>query len=189
MKTGLGIRRKLLKALVFWNFLRFKITHLLFGFETALLILSMVDKGSLKYILVKYGAKIGDNCDLQTGMVFHNCSNFDNLEIGNNVHIGKCCFFDLRDKIKIQDNVVIAMRCEFITHQDITKSGLSDKYPASQAPIKVGNDAYIGARSILLSGTSVEQFSIIAAGSVVHQNIDSFWVYGGVPARKLKPIK
>ncbi len=42
---------------------------------------------------------------------------------------------DLREKVMIKSNVVIAMNCEIITHTDMSNSKLTDSYPAMKAPI------------------------------------------------------
>ena len=44
---------------------------------------------------------------------------------------------DLRDKIIIDDNVVISMQTTFITHIDMTKSELNERFPAKSASIRI----------------------------------------------------
>lgn len=50
----------------------------------------------------------------------------------------------------------------------------------------IGRDVWIGANSVIMTGVVISDGSIIAAGSVVTKNCDSLWIYGGVPAKKLK---
>ena len=69
------------------------------GFDQANAFLRRVGKKSIIPLLRKNGAIIGNNCDIDVPLIFHNCRNFKNLHVGNNVHIGKNCLFDLRDKI------------------------------------------------------------------------------------------
>jgi acetyltransferase-like isoleucine patch superfamily enzyme len=50
----------------------------------------------------------------------------------------------------------------------------------------IGRDVWIGANSIIMTGIKIGDGSIIAAGSVVTKNIDSFTIVGGVPASFIK---
>jgi acetyltransferase-like isoleucine patch superfamily enzyme len=186
---GLGITKILIKCNVFWNVQFFTIRKKTLGFENACAFLTSLDKNSMIPILRRNGAKIGHLCDIEAPLFFHNCNDFSNLIVGNKCHIGKNCFFDLRGKITIEDNVVISMLSTFITHQDIEKSELKNTYPACQKEIIIGNNSYIGVRSTILKGVIVNPFSIVAAGSLVLNQVESFSIVGGVPAKVIKKIK
>lgn len=159
------------------------------GFDIANQFIRSIDRISLILILEKNGANIGKNCNIETGLTFHNCTNYSNLIIGNNCHIGKNCFFDLKDKIIISDNVVVSMQCIFITHIDITKSGLSQFYKSTAGRIIIEHDCYIGANSTLLMNTTLGHHSFIAAGSVITKKVAPYNLVGGVPAKLIKKIK
>ena len=85
------------------------------GFDHANAFLRRVGKSSIIPLLIQNGAVIGNNFDIELPLIFHNCRDFKNLQIVDNVHIRKNCFFDLREKIIIQDNVVVSMQGTFIT--------------------------------------------------------------------------
>ncbi|MDD4672229.1 MAG: DapH/DapD/GlmU-related protein [Bacteroidales bacterium] len=51
----------------------------------------------------------------------------------------------------------------------------------------IGKDVWIGAFSIVMTGIKIGDGAIIAAGSVVTKNVEAYFVYGGVPAKKIKP--
>jgi acetyltransferase-like isoleucine patch superfamily enzyme len=53
-------------------------------------------------------------------------------------------------------------------------------------PTKIGKDVWIGAHSIIMTGVTIGDGSIIAAGSVVTKNVEEFAIYGGIPAKKIK---
>jgi acetyltransferase-like isoleucine patch superfamily enzyme len=188
MKTGLGLRRKIRFIYAKYNCFRFWWRKKLLGFDVANHFIRQVDKVSLKRILSINGAKIGINCDIESGLIFHNCNDYSNLIIGDNCHIGKNCFFDLRDKVTIGDNVVISMNNTIITHIDMTKSGLNNIYPANSAPVLIGNDTYIGANSVVLNGVSIGKYVIVASGSVVNKKVEDRCVVAGVPAKLIKTI-
>lgn len=54
--------------------------------------------------------------------------------------------------------------------------------------ITIGNNVWIGGSTCILAGTTIEQNVVIAAGSVVNGIAETGWIYGGIPARKLKEL-
>jgi len=189
MKTGLHLKQKIRTLLAYYNLFRFRIKKGILGFDVANQFIQRVDKISLKIILKANGAKIGQDCDIETGLIFHNCENYKNLMIGNNCHIGKNCFFDLRDQIEIQDNVVISMQCTFITHMDMTKSDLTNIFPPDYNKQVIKSNTYIGACSTLLMGIELGENCFIAANALVTKNVDAYTMVGGTPAKFIKKIK
>ncbi len=57
---------------------------------------------------------------------------------------------------------------------------------APEKPILIGDDVWIGMRTIILPGVEIGSHSIVAAGSVVTKSFPEYSVVGGVPARRLK---
>jgi len=189
MKTGLGLFRTVRWLKFSLNIFGFWIRKTMLGFDVANQFIQRVDKISLQHILSSNGAKIGLDCDIETGLTFHNCRDYSNLIIGNNCHVGKNCFFDLRGKVIIEDNVVVSMLVTFITHQDLNKSNLRNLYPATFADIRIGKNAYVGAAVTILKGVTVGAFSVIAAGALVTRNVKTKSIAAGVPARHIKMIE
>lgn len=56
------------------------------------------------------------------------------------------------------------------------------------APIKIGDVVFIGARSIICKGVTIGDHSMIAAGSVVVKDVPANEVWGGNPAKFIKKI-
>ncbi len=185
---GLGFWKRIRIINTYFNLLKFQLYKSILGFDVANQFIQQVDKISLQLILKKNGAKIGKNCDIETGLIFHNCNDYSNLIIGNNCHIGKNCFFDLRNKIEIRDNVVISMQTTFITHIDMSKSELSRKYSQDSKEIVINSNVYVGARATILMGANIGENSFIAAGSLVNKNVEPYSMVGGVPAKLIKKI-
>jgi acetyltransferase-like isoleucine patch superfamily enzyme len=188
MKTGLGIYHRYRIFYARLNLCRFWLRRYLVGFDVANLFLQRVDKYSLLLILKRNGALIGRDCDIETGQVFHNCKDYSNLIIGNNCHIGKNCFFDLRDKVIIGDNVVISMKCTFLTHIDLSRSLLSNRFPAEQHSVVLGRDTYVGANTTILMGAGTGECVFIAAGSLLNSRIEPYVLAGGIPAKIIRKL-
>ena len=56
----------------------------------------------------------------------------------------------------------------------------------TEKDIIVGNNVWIGFGAQIMSGVTIEDGAIIAAGAVVTKNIKKNEVVGGIPARKIK---
>jgi len=54
--------------------------------------------------------------------------------------------------------------------------------------ITIGNGVYIGSNVTILSGVNVSDLCVVAAGAVLTKDTESGYIYGGVPARKIKKI-
>lgn len=58
-----------------------------------------------------------------------------------------------------------------------------------RAPVRIGNNVFIGARVTVLPGAVIEDQVVVAAHAVVSGRLASGWVYGGCPARPLRPLR
>jgi acetyltransferase-like isoleucine patch superfamily enzyme len=186
MKTGLGLYRKYRTIYAYINLFRFWLRNKLLGLDVANQFIQSVDKISILLILRKNGATIGRNCDIETGLTLHNCKDYAHLIIGNNCHIGKNCFFDLRDKIESGNQVTISMGVSLLTHQDMGMSSLVKHYKKKHNPLKIEDNVYIGAKATILDGVTIHKNSIIAAGAVVLKDVKNNTLVGGVPAKIIK---
>lgn len=57
--------------------------------------------------------------------------------------------------------------------------GITKSEAKTKGPIIVGDDVWIGERTLILSGVNIGQGAIIAAGSVVFKDIPPYAIYGG----------
>lgn len=184
---GIGFRKNINKLYIFYLKANFKTRKIFLGFENANIFLVRVDKRVLVPILRSNGAAIGDSCDIESGIIFHNCKDkFKNLSIGNNCHIGKNCFFDLKDKIVMKDKVTVSMGSKILTHLDMGKSELSKIYPPVQKSVVINNNCYIGAGATILMGVELGENCLVAAGSVVTKSFPANSLIAGVPAKLMK---
>ena len=90
-------------------------------------------------------------------------------------------------KIYIGDFCDISNRVQIIsgTHNiDLTGKRIAGK--GYSKDIMIGNGVWIGAGAIILGGVTIHDKAIIAAGSLVNKDVESYTMVGGVPAKKIK---
>lgn len=104
------------------------------------------------------------------------------LKIGNNVHIMSETIIDKSHAflIEIGNNVTLAHRVYILAHDASTKKELGY---TKIGQVKIGNNVFIGAQSIVLPNTKIGNNVIIGAGSVVSKNIPNNSVVAGNPIK------
>ena len=56
-------------------------------------------------------------------------------------------------------------------------------------PVTIGNDVWIGMRSIIMPGVTIGEGAVIGAGSVVTKNIPPYSIAVGTPAKVIKTFE
>ena len=183
-----GFRTILKKLIIIYDLIKFFISKKLFGFDNATKISYDCLKESVIPILKTNGATIGFNCDIESPLIFHNAKDFSNLVVGENCHIGKNSFFDLRDKIEIGDNVTLSMNTSIITHIDLGQAEMINLYETEIKKVIIEDSVYVGANCVILMGVIISQNSLIGAHSLVNKSILENSVAYGNPAKVVKSI-
>ncbi|MDE5990292.1 MAG: sugar O-acetyltransferase [Clostridia bacterium] len=110
-----------------------------------------------------------------------------NITVGKNVFINSGCCFQDQGGIEIGDNALIGQQVVIATiNHDLPPEKRGSMLPA---PVKIGNRVWIGAHATILSGVTIGDNSIVAAGAVVTKDVPKNVVVGGVPAKILKRIE
>jgi acetyltransferase-like isoleucine patch superfamily enzyme len=181
----IGFRTALSRICIHYEVLKFSIRKFLFGFENANRLLRVCDKRAVIPILRKNGASIGAECDIESPLILHGCSNtYGNLKIGNKCHLGKEVFIDLSAPVVIGDCATISMRSLIISHIDVGSSGLREygwKRKATSCVLAKG--CYLGAGVMLLPGITVGECAFVGAGSIVTSSVPPWTMVVGVPAK------
>ena len=110
---------------------------------------------------------------LQIGKAFRTRRNVElnarsgKLTIGNNVFLNSGCIITARESIKIGDGTIFGPNVIVYDHDHKMENGrvLDNDYVC--APVTIGNNVWIGAGTIILMGSAIEDNCIVAAGSVV----------------------
>ena len=71
-----------------------------------------------------------------------------------------------------------------INHDLDPKNGRKNHY----APITIGKYVWIGSNATVLSGVTIGDWAVVAAGAVVTGDVPPLTVVGGVPAKIIKTI-
>jgi maltose O-acetyltransferase len=109
------------------------------------------------------------------------------ISIGDYSMIGEGSMVSSADEVIIGDNVLMGPQVLIYTANHGTALGtLMRLQPSTTAPVRIGNDVWIGARAIILPGVTIGDGAVIAAGAVVARDVAPLSIVGGVPARELR---
>ena len=90
--------------------------------------------------------------------------------------------------IKIGENVIVAARVTFINH-DVSHyvfgTLLNKEMKYYHGCIQIGNNVFIGSNTTILPNVFIHDNTFVAAGSVVTKDLESGFVWAGVPAKKI----
>ena len=122
----------------------------------------------------------------------------DKVTVGKNTYgiINMYCESGAPVHLEIGNYVSIAPEVEFLLGEEHTIHTIST-YPfknhftgeceaTSKGNIVVNDDVWIGRRATILSGITIGQGAIVAAGSVVTKDVPAYSIVGGVSAKVLK---
>ena len=126
------------------------------------------------------------------------------IVVGEKCYIGTGTKIWASENIKIGNHVLIAHNCNIFdndTHptdylerredaENIIFMAKREHFPSLKTgQITIKDDAWIGCNSIVLKGVTVGEGAIVAAGSVVTQDVMPWTVVAGNPAKVVKNIK
>jgi acetyltransferase-like isoleucine patch superfamily enzyme len=130
------------------------------------------------------GAKIGTGTRIYRWLTIHESNGtFENLVIGDNVHIGKHVLIDLAETVTIKDRVGVGMYSRIITHRNYGDSELAKTHPEVREPVVIGEDSVLCVNAILLVGTKLGRMCHVLPNSVVSGQFGDNVTLVGNPAR------
>lgn len=137
-------------------------------------------------MLKKMFAEIGDDCYIEPP--FHANWGGKNVHFGNGVYanfnltmVDDCDIF-VGNNVMFGPNVTVSAGTHPI-HPE-----LRSKQAQYNIPIHIGNNVWIGANSVILTGVNIGDNSVIGAGSIVTKDIPSNVIAVGNPCRVLREI-
>ncbi len=135
----------------------------------------------LKVFLLKlFGAKVGK------GVVIKPSVNIKYpwlLEIGDTSWIGEKVWIDNLVKVEIGSNVCLSQGAMLLTgNHDFKKI----TFDLITKPIKLENGVWIGAKAVVCPGVTCHEHAVLTVNSVATRDLDSYNIYSGSPATKIK---
>jgi acetyltransferase-like isoleucine patch superfamily enzyme len=134
---------------------------------------------------------LGANCVLEHDVYFK----YDgiwapgpSLIIHDRVFIGFGCEFNMKRRIEIGADCLIASGCKFIDHDHaLTRRDvpMREQTTGHEAEIILSPDVWLGVNAVILKGVHIGRGAVVAAGAVVTGNIQDYEIWAGVPARKI----
>ena len=113
--------------------------------------------------------------------IFYGCDIVVNdnakLFIGKNSYINSHSIIHCNKEIHIGNNCAIAYGVKIMDSDEHSVNG-----ERRTKKVTIGNNVWIGAGAIILSGTTIGDGSVIAAGSVITKDIPEHCLAAGIPA-------
>jgi len=189
LKMVISVRnfyRKYLKPFLMFRMLKRFLFGLYSVFSKAILatyifnnVFTFIPSNTLRVFYLRYvlGHKIGKNNFVHLG-----CNFYGQIKIGNNFVIGR--------KVILKGGIIVIGNNVSITAETYIQTGshfLDDEnFKSFETEINIRDRVWIGLRSIILPGVTVEEGSVLGAGSVLTKSIPKFQVFAGVPAKYIK---
>ena len=127
---------------------------------------------------------LAENCTIVGDVVLgKNCSVWFNAVIRGDVNSIK-----IGDNTNVQDGAVI--HCTYQKAATIIGNNVSIGHNALVHGCKIYDYVLIGMGAIVMDHAVINEFCIIAAGSIILENTvcESGFLYAGIPAKKIKPL-
>lgn len=143
-----------------------------------------------RYIFYRLsGMTIKGRCEVWGPLTIRPIGGVRNVHLGVGVFINSDVRFGVpEEKVIIGDRSQIGPRVMFetVNHGLVYVKGRGRGSHSKK--IVIQDEVWIGAGSIITQGVTVGEGAVVAAGSVVTKDVDSYTVVGGVPAKFIKKI-
>ena len=93
-----------------------------------------------------------------------------NIIIGKNCFFNDTCSVNCRKKIIFGDDIICGQNVQFFDHDHNYRDNM-DEFLTQE--ITIGNNVWIGANAVILRGTKIGDYAVIAAGTVVTKDVPS----------------
>ena len=151
-------------------------------------------------VYIGRNTKIGQNCNIVGSIIrlgeFNKLAPNVNVDISggrfpdSNLTTGRGCllasevYINICRAVLIGENVALSPRSMIYTHS--YWQSVLDGYNSSFGPVVIKKNSWVGSTSQILPNLIIGEGSIVMSGSVVVNDVESFTMVGGVPAKLIK---
>lgn len=133
---------------------------------------------------------VGAECALEEDIFFKYDGYWQpgpSIVIADRVFVGKGCEFNIRKRIEIGSDCLIASGCKFIDHDHEMTIGTGPMRGLScpEGVITLQEDVWLGVNVVVLKGVTIGCGAVVGAGAVVTKSIPAYEIWAGIPARKI----
>ena len=128
--------------------------------------------------------EVGDDFKVWSGHRTTLISGWGRLRIGDRVFVNVGTTILAVEQIVIGDDVAFANE---VYVMDSNSHGIEGR-PHVQAPVRIGDGTWLGARAIVLPGVTIGKRVVVAAGSVVTRDVPDDSMVAGNPARVVRSL-
>ena len=128
----------------------------------------------------------GPRCTFEHDVYLKIVDEHAHLQFGEYVFVGAGCELDVALSVSIGSHTLLAPQV-FITDHTHNKSANKrfDEQGITSKGVVIGEDVWIGTKSVILAGVTIGDGAIVGASSVVTKDVEPFAIVAGAPA---KPI-
>jgi len=128
--------------------------------------------------------EIGEDCIIRAGSML--LPSGGNIKIGARTSLNQYVVMNGMGGIRIGNDVMVASFCSMYASNHnferidvpIRSQGVSSK-----GGIVIEDDVWLATHSVVLDGVTIGHGSIVAAGAVVHRDVEPYSIVGGIPAK------
>ena len=114
------------------------------------------------------------------------CNSNSIIKIGKNSSIGMYSLIYSSEMIEIGEDCMISPFCYLVdANHGISKDKKINLQRNNTNPIIIGDDVWIGTKSVILPGVKIEKGAIVGAGSVVTKDVKPYKIVAGNPAKEI----
>ena len=128
--------------------------------------------------------EVGDNFKIWSGHRQTLITGWGRIRIGDRVFVNSGAVVFSVLEVTIGDDVALANEAYVM---DSDSHGIEGR-PVKNAPVRIGDGSWIGARAIILPGVTIGRRCLIAAGAVVSKDVPDDTLVAGNPAKVVRQL-
>lgn len=115
--------------------------------------------------------------------IYHNSYVYGDVTVGKNTWIGPFTLLDGSGGLSIGDFCSISSGVHVYTHDTVAWAVSGGRVKADLAPVRIGDNCYIGSQAVVAKGVTIGDGSVIGACSFVNRDVPARSVAVGLPCR------